>query len=124
MKPTAEQIAGAVDEMAAVIPFFPGDSSGQLVIMREMQKFVSSAHHLRWLVDAAVGVMRKWESLPELRGLYCTRFKPADGREENCSLPGYSPEESEMAYIQEASKRQLLPEPAEITALARAKRLK
>lgn len=124
MKPTSEQIAGAVHEMAQVIPYFPSDEAGQLIIMRQMERFVSHAHELRWLVDTATGVMRKWESIPELRGLYCTRFKPADGIEANCSLPGFTPEESEMRYALEESKRRMLSEPEMAKNLARQKELK
>ncbi len=120
MKPTTEQISGAVSELGA-IPYFPTDSGAQLAIMVQLELFVSSAHELRWLITAAVAVMRKWEGVPELRGLYCTRFKPADGKEGTCSLPGYTAEESEMRLTLETTNRPQLAEPTEIVALAKRK---
>ena len=120
MKPTAEQLARAVSELGA-IPYFPTDSGAQLAVMNQLGRFVSSGNELRWLVDAAIAVMREWKGLPELRGVYCTRFKPADGREEHCSLPGYTPDENEMQHTLEEPKRPLLAEPAEVVALAKQK---
>ncbi len=123
MKPTAEQLTAAVHEMASVIPYFPRDSAGQALVMRELARFVSNAHELRWLVDSAASAMREWKGLPDLRGLYCTRFKPADGREEHCGLPGYTPEESEARFLVEQAMRPQLPEPSAVATLARKKRL-
>jgi len=123
MKPTPEQLTAAVYEMASVIPYFPRDSGGQALVMRELAKFVTNGYELRWLVDTAAGAMRGWKGLPELRGLYCTRFKPADGREEDCRLPGFTPEESETHSLLEETKRKALPESATIKKLAEAKRL-
>jgi hypothetical protein len=120
MRPTTEQLAGAVSELGA-IPYFPTDSGAQLAIMVQLELFVSSAHELRWLITAAVAVMRKWEGVPELRGLYCTRFKPADGKEVSCSLPGYTAEESEMRLTLETTNRPQLAEPAEMVALTKRK---
>ena len=123
MKPTPEQLTAAVHEMASVIPYFPRDSAGQALVMRELAKFVTNAHELRWLVDTAAASMREWKGLPELRGLYCTRFKPADGREESCNLPGFTPEESVARFLLEQTKRPALPESAAVKKLAEKKRL-
>lgn len=123
MKPTAEQLTAAVHEMASVIPYFPRDSAGQALVMRELAKFITHGYELRWLVDTAAAAMREWKGLPELRGLYCTRFKPADGREENCNLPGYTPEESEARFLIEQTKRPALAESGAIQKLAEKKRL-
>lgn len=133
MKPTSGQLARAVSEMGA-IPYFPTDSGAQLAVMKQLERFVSGEKELRWLVDTAAGVMREWKGVPELRGLYCTRFKPADGVEANCSLPGYTPEDSEARWALEAGKQVIvesLPWPTEdqlqmqkqITAVAQRKKL-
>ncbi len=120
MRPTAEQLARAVSELGA-IPYFPTDSGAQLAVMNQLERFVSGGNELRWLVDAAIAVMREWKGMPELRGLYCTRLKPADGKEENCSLPGFTAEESEMRLELEATHRPPLAEPAAVMALAKQK---
>ena len=100
MKPTPEQLKLAVDELS-IIPHFPHAENARVALAIQLSKFVSSAHQLRWLIDVAVNAMTEWRGLPELRGLYCTRFKPADGIEANCSLPGYTPEDSETGYLLE-----------------------
>lgn len=103
------RIAEAIKYLAA-IPFFPTDEYAQEAVMRELEKFVDQPVRLQWLVDAAINTMRKWEGVPELRGLYCTRYRPADGRETSCSLPGYSPADCEAHHaIESAQIKQLKP---------------
>jgi hypothetical protein len=99
-----EQIESAVSELAA-IPFFPAESGARFAIMRSVEQFVSGSRELRWLIDAAVNHMREWKGAAELRGLYCTRFKPLDGIEESCSLRGFTAADSEAAYLLEESDR-------------------
>jgi hypothetical protein len=84
-----EQIAEAVEELAA-IPFFPSEPGARFAVMRAMEKFVSGASELRWLIDTAVGAMREWRGVAEVRGLYCVRFRPADGKGEACMIPGFT----------------------------------
>lgn len=129
-RPTGKQLQGAVEELAA-IPFFPTGESARVAIATQIGKFVAEAHQLRWLVDAAINVMRKWDGIPELRGLYCTRFKPLDGVEGFCSLPGYRPEDCEAlasskrdygAFLESPVKRDAELEAA-ITALTVTKKI-
>jgi hypothetical protein len=103
-----EQIANAVGELAA-IPYFPADEYARRAIMRQIAKFVDRPDHLHWLVNAALNTMRHWDGIPELRGLYCTKFKPADGIEADCHLPGYSANDCEAQHALEAGKHAALP---------------
>ena len=91
-----QDIAAAVEELAA-IPYFPQSAGAKVAIGAHIGKFVSDSKKLRWLIDSAIVAMGEWRGIPELRGLYCTRYKPADGVEGICTLAGYSPEELEMA---------------------------
>lgn len=104
------QIIKGVRAMAA-IPFFPTDEYAQQAIMTEIGKFVDREDGLKWLFDAAMNTMRKWEGIPELRGLYCTRFKPADGVEAISTLPGYSPVDCENAHIEQGRQYAQLDQP-------------
>jgi hypothetical protein len=99
-----KEIADAVEELSA-IPYFPKERGARLGIMRAMEKFVSGPLELRWLIDTAVGRMRGWSGVAELRGLYCTRFKPKDGIEERSTIPGFTEADSEEAYHLEACER-------------------
>lgn len=94
-----EQISAGVEELGA-IPYFPKESGAQLAVMRAVEKFVSGPRELRWLIDTAVGRMREWRGVAELRGLYCTHFKPADGIEADCTIPGLTPADSEAGYLE------------------------
>lgn len=84
-----------------VIPMYP--TAQHDVILRMIERFVDAPEKLRWLVDNAVMHMPKWEGIPTLRGLYCTRFKPADGIEADCTIPGLTPDDNETAYIEAGS---------------------
>lgn len=65
------------------IPFFPEDEQVRAVIAGQIAKFVATKEQLDWLVAAAIESIDDWQrhgGLPELRGIFCTRFDPADGR--------------------------------------------
>ncbi len=102
MKPqpvTCEQITAAVFTMAEMIPFFPQSRSGQLIVIQALENFVSTDEQLAWLTDTAVNHMRKF-SLPELRGLFCTRWKPKDGIREYSTMAGFTAADLEGQYIE------------------------
>ena len=90
-------IEEAVGRLSA-IPFFPSSDGAVLEIMRQLKNMIGGEivygstpqERLDWLVAAAVNAMRTWGGVPELRGLLCTRWKPADRIEAYSSLPGYS----------------------------------
>lgn len=97
---TRQELAAAVEELSA-IPYFPQTTGAKLAIAVQLGKFVENNVKLRWLVDAAVNAMTEWKGVPELRGLYCTRYKPSDGIEGVCMLPGYAPEDCEAQFSRE-----------------------
>jgi hypothetical protein len=94
-----ERIIDAVRAMSS-IPFFPKEEYAQRAIMSEIAKFADRPERVDWLASAALRSMREWRGVAELRGMYCTRFKPADGYDEYCSVPGFSANDCEAAYIE------------------------
>jgi hypothetical protein len=94
-----EHIIDAVRAMSS-IPFFPKEEYSQRAIMAEIAKFADRPERVDWLASAALRSMREWRGVAELRGMYCTRFKPADGYDEYCSVPGFSANDCEAAYIE------------------------
>jgi hypothetical protein len=51
---------------------------------------------LAWLVRTMVDKIGVWNGPVELRGLFCTRFKPADGIKANCTATmGFTPSDLE-----------------------------
>lgn len=113
MKPTLERIAESVKAMASVIAFFPKDELAQRIVTASIASFVNTEAELDWLTIAACGSMRDFErggGLPELRGLFCTRFKPADGFYQHTTTPGYRAEDLEQQFLRrelEADSRRL-----------------
>lgn len=100
-KPTTAEFTAAVLFMAESVPFFPGTDAYAEKIRDEMARFVNDRRQLAWLVDNAVLAIPKWTGRfpQDLRGIYCTRYTPADGQEENCLIPGFKPSDGEAKYV-------------------------
>lgn len=85
LAPEREHFDAAV-RMLEAIPYFPRGAEArgaQLAIAAELEQFVESTSGLRYIVEQAISHMRKWEGVPELRGIYCAGgFKPRDGHYE------------------------------------------
>ncbi|HEY1242204.1 MAG TPA: hypothetical protein VGF16_16685 [Bryobacteraceae bacterium] len=83
------------------IPHYPRDEHD--LVMESILEFADREDGLAWLVKAAKIAMTKanggWAGEGELRGLWCTRFKPADRVEADCTLPGHTPNEIESANV-------------------------
>lgn len=102
MKPTSAQVFNAVKTMRLAIAFVPTAEEATAIILMSLGNMVATKAQLDWLTYIACNVMGKW-SLAELRGLFCTRFDPADGIRVECTIPGYTPEDM-------ARKNEALPE--------------
>jgi hypothetical protein len=88
----------AVRRACAFIPMMPQDDVFVAELTEELQLLVSSEEQLAWLVSTARKVMTKWQSIADLRGLFCTRFAPADGFVNSCSVAGFRTEDLENAF--------------------------
>ena len=94
-------------ERLAAIPYFPSSDGAVLEIMHQLKNMIGAEivygstpqERLDWLISAAINAMRAWSGIPELRGLYCSRWKPADRIEAYSSLPGYTAEDSESLAL-------------------------
>src|SRR5436190_22021066 len=103
MTVTSEDLAKACAAMKVTIPFFPEGVLGLRIVQRELGQMVSTVDQLEWLTIAACSTMRKF-SLPELRGIFCSRFPPADGRFAWAETPGFAPEDAEAFYLERETK--------------------
>src|SRR5438445_11019589 len=84
MKPTQMHFTEAVIKLSVLIRYFDKSDLHMELVAREMAKFVSTVESLEWLTQTAINHMRSW-SLTELRGIYCSRYRPADGVEESAT---------------------------------------
>lgn len=109
MEEAVREAVKAALRRLAVIPFFPTDEDDKAEIIRTVEDMIGDEvlfgstpqQRIDWLVKATIDAMREWKSIPELRGILCWRWKPADGKEGFSTLPGYSPEDSESCAISE-----------------------
>jgi hypothetical protein len=94
---TVDDLEIACGELAT-IPYFP--SAERAFVMNLLRKMCPHHDALRFVVDTAVARCKQWPGMSELRGLLCTRYDAADGMDEpNCSIPGFTAEESKAKYL-------------------------
>lgn len=99
LKPTADQITAAVEELG-ICKYFPSGEGERKAIMRLIRAMVNTKQQLDWLVSVMVNKIGEWRGPVELRGVFCSRFRPADGAEADCAAtPGFTPDELEARTI-------------------------
>lgn len=84
-----------------ILKYFPPDPIPQSEIAKLLQRMVEKQEHLAWLTDMMVNHVGEWQGSKELRGLLCSRFRPADGIEEYTSIPGFSPADCEARNLED-----------------------
>lgn len=105
------QIARAVDELS-ILRYFPPEPAQRAGIMALMERFIppGNSDQLEWLVWTMIDRVGEWHGPVELRGVFCTRYRPADGIEANCMVsPGFTPEEMESRAAPPDKRAQLTP---------------
>lgn len=122
MRPTMENFLDAIESMGAIIPFFPAERKARALLAQILFSFVNTKEELGWLVLEACQRLRDWDKaggVVELRGIFCTRFNPRDGRISDCTTPGMSTDEAESRYlVREMEENQRRFEGYQIAALA------
>jgi hypothetical protein len=84
-KLTPETAAAGVAKMA-LMAFFPGDPDIRAALVSVFMDLVETDEQLDWLVNRALRLYGKWPGVAEIRGLYCSRWKPKDGMETYSSI--------------------------------------
>lgn len=96
-----QRISQAVEDLGS-LKFFPPAAGAKHGVMELLYRMVETPAQLNWLVRTMVDRVGQWHGTLEVRGVYCTRFKPKDGIEATCSMSmGFTPEELETAGHQE-----------------------
>jgi hypothetical protein len=83
----------------SMLRYFPSGESSEMAqeaIVGLLRRLCGTREQLAWLVSEMVNHVGTWPGPAEVRGLFCSRYKPADGIEADCSLPGYSPADGEV----------------------------
>jgi hypothetical protein len=105
MKPTTAAFSDAIELMSRTIPFFPQDQVAMKFIFQELESMVSTQEQLEWLARAACRHMKQF-NLSDLRGMFCSRYEPADGDYGVSDIPGYTLEESISRAEREYQQRE------------------
>lgn len=87
----------------AVLTYYPQEPVARAEIARMLLKMVNTTEQLEWLVQTFVNHIGTWPGAKELRGVFCTQFKPADGIEESSTLAGFTALDSESGYLEAIS---------------------
>jgi hypothetical protein len=83
------------------IPYAPQDPDQQDALMEAIASFADKPDGLAWAVNIAVAKWNRWLGPAELRGLYCSRFRPGDGIEADVmETPGHTAADNEAAYME------------------------
>jgi hypothetical protein len=104
MKPTKPEIAAAVGSLGGVVKFFPTSDSDRKEIMKFVERLVGTKKQLDWLIETVINNCDEWPGAKELRGIFCTRFKPADGIEGDSAISGFTPDDGERKFAEQTTK--------------------
>lgn len=77
---TPKLFRDALDELS-LLKFFPSEPGARAALLRMLCQMVAGPTELRWLIDTVLRYHNEWPGPLELRGIYCTHYKPKDGVE-------------------------------------------
>ncbi len=90
----------------ALLKFFPAsDIVARAVAMTELMEMCETDEQVDWLGKRMSALYTEWPGLRELRAVFCSKFKPADGVEVDSTDPRYVdgiPSERELSAPESA----------------------
>jgi hypothetical protein len=91
MKLNALEVAAmnAVAEFG-MLRFFPTEEPVKSKIVKLLMRLASRPDQIEWLVEIVTANYNDWPGPEVLRGIFCTRFAPADGRESDLTEGPYA----------------------------------
>jgi hypothetical protein len=108
VKRAAESIAGL-----SLLKFFPSDENARAALLRIVCDMATTNAQVDWLVKRVLAVWTQWEGPAELRAVFCSGHRPADGIDCFSQLPqfadGIPSERDSPLSIETRSFPQLLP---------------
>lgn len=85
----------------ATCEYFPSGAGDRAAIAEALVDMCPHREALVWLTKTFRDRVGKWRGAAELRGVLCWRFKPADGIERDCSIPGFTAADGEAKALEE-----------------------
>ncbi len=90
-----------------MLEFFRDDPEFKASVGRLLARMCQSKQALVWLVRTMVDKVGKWHGPTELRGVYCTRYRPSDGVEGTATIGEFAPAAQESRLIEHRPCRQI-----------------
>jgi hypothetical protein len=84
----------------AVLRYFPADDTVRAEIVALACRMAATNEQIDWLADRCADLWNEWQGPQEMRAVFCSKFRPADGREEFSQLAQFAdgiPSEKESA---------------------------
>jgi hypothetical protein len=75
-----KRAAGKLAELT-LMKFFPSEKAARAALVAQVCSFATTNEQVDWLVKRALVCYNEWPGIRELRALFCSRWKPADGME-------------------------------------------
>lgn len=134
LSPLTPAIALEAVASLAALRFFPPDPPARAALADELLRMCRSEDQAAWVVRRVLRLYNEWPGPMELRAVFCSRFKPADGVEANTTdarfrEDGFPPE---VPLLPEPATLRLLPGQTTadpdmrtlVATMARAKKLR
>lgn len=104
-----ETVMQLIGQWGGTLKFFPGDAEARIGIAESLIEMASSEEQVRWLVKRLPKLFTEWPAMHEVRAVFCSKFKPADGVEvySEVYLEGIPAEKEQRQYISAATPLQI-----------------
>lgn len=85
-----------------LLKFFPADPTARAEIVLLVCRMAHTNEQVNWLAERTLGLWNDWEGPRELRAVFCSKFRPADGIEAYSALERFAdgiPSETESGPL-------------------------
>lgn len=84
------QRAGQSLSRLAILKFFPADETARTELLSFVCEMAHTNEQVEWLVTRARQLWNEWQGPRELRAIFCSKFRPADGIEAYSDLEKFA----------------------------------
>jgi len=82
-----------------VLRYFPSEPDARELVVHLLCAMASTPEQIFWLATQMVNVVGEWQGPKEVRGIFCSHFRPADGVEMDSTHPAFNAEAGERKTL-------------------------
>lgn len=113
---TEEEATLIVESLDGNLPFFPTKPAARSLIVAELADFCATFQQGLWLARRTVRLFKQWPGIVEMRAVYCSKYRAADGIEASSSVyPDGIPSENPAPLPRLPAPREMI-EPPDLAA--------